>query len=448
MFSLMALVLTPSFVPVTPPPPEGPTCGLGASFHSGRRAELLRHAKDGLLLFRGLPETRAYLEFRQDKTFWYLTGVESPGAALLMDAKSGRQVLFLPRPNPGKESWEGEIWDSGDSWVKELTGFEDVRPAGELMQVLEEWTVDEKTIWISKHPHVATAGCFDRAGPFDRAQVKDPLDGRPSREAALEKKLMERLGVEVKSVDNILFEMRRVKTTEELDAMRRAGRAGAIAMSEAMRSTRSGVGEWELDALMGWVHQREGADGPAYHAIVGSGPNSLVLHYSASTRRMESGEVVLLDFGPEVDHYTTDITRTWPVDGKFTPRMRELYDAVLAAQKAGIAAVHPGATLGEVEAACSAVLKERGLGDLIRHGSCHYIGLEVHDVGAFSKPLVPGVVFTVEPGVYETKTNIGIRIEDVVVVTEDGCEVITDMVPKDRRKVERLVAEKGILDRR
>ena len=111
MFSLMALVLTPSFVPVTPPPPEGPTCGLGASFHSGRRAELLRHAKDGLLLFRGLPETRAYLEFRQDKTFWYLTGVESPGAALLMDAKSGRQVLFLPRPNPGKESWEGEIWE-------------------------------------------------------------------------------------------------------------------------------------------------------------------------------------------------------------------------------------------------------------------------------------------------------------------------------------------------
>ena len=422
------------------------TCGLGSSFHAGRRAALLERIGEGLVLFRGLPETRAYSEFRQDKTFWYLTGIESPGAALLMDAASGSQVLFLPEPKPRKEAWDGELWDSGDSWVGELTGFGDVRPSTELMEVLGEWTAKTSTVWISKHPHVALAGCFDRAGPHDRQRTSDPLDGRGSREDALEEQLVARFGVSVKSLDSELFELRRVKTHEEIDAMRRAGRAGAIAMVEAIRSTRAGIGEWDLDALMGWVHQREGADGPAYHAIVGSGPNSLVLHYSASSRRLEADDVVLLDYGPELDHYTSDITRSWPVSGEFTPRMAELYDAVLAAQAAGIAAVRPGGTIADVELACAAVLRERGLGNLIRHGACHYIGLEVHDVGAFHKELVPGVAFTIEPGVYESATNIGIRIEDVVVVTADGCEVLTDLVPKDRKTLSMLVAERGILD--
>ncbi|MDP6518372.1 MAG: M24 family metallopeptidase, partial [Planctomycetota bacterium] len=158
--------------------------------------------------------------------------------------------------------------------------------------------------------------------------------------------------------------------------------------------------------------------------------------------------MVLLDYGPELDHYTTDITRSWPVSGEFTPRMEELYDAVLAAQAAGIAAVRPGGTIADVERACARVLRERGLGKLIRHGSCHYIGLEVHDVGVYGEPLVPGVAFTVEPGVYESSTNIGIRIEDVVVVTANGCEVLTDLVPKDRKTITKLVAERGILDGR
>lgn len=452
---LVALSLALPVLALDPPPASSTasakaqqTCGLGAAFHGGRRQELLGRVDEGLLLFRGLPETRAYLEFRQDKTFWYLTGIESPGATLLMDAASGRQVLFLPSPARNKEAWEGELWDSGDEWVGELTGFTEVRPASELLEVLEELTAKTRTIWISKHPHVAQAGCFDRAGPFDRRRAADPLDGRASREQALAEQLKERFGVEVKPIDGELFDMRRVKTAEEIDAMRRAGRAGAIAMVEAIRSTRAGIGEWDLDALMGWVHQREGGSGPAYHAIVGSGPNSLILHYSASSRRLEGGDMVLLDYGPELDHYTTDITRSWPVSGEFTPRMEELYDAVLAAQAAGIAAVRPGGTIADVERACARVLRERGLGKLIRHGSCHYIGLEVHDVGVYGEPLVPGVAFTVEPGVYESSTNIGIRIEDVVVVTANGCEVLTDLVPKDRKTITKLVAERGILDGR
>ena len=197
---------------------------------------------------------------------------------------------------------------------------------------------------------------------------------------------------------------------------------------------------------MGWMHRREGAVGAAYHPIVGSGSNSLVLHYSANDRVMLDGEVILIDYGPEFDHYTTDITRTWPVGGRFSERQAELYDAVLAAQEAGIAKARPGARMADVNAACTQVLRERGFGDLLAHSATHYIGMEVHDVGSARKPLEVGVAFTIEPGLYEKETGIGIRIEDVVVITADGCEVITAGIPRTRERIEALWAEKGVLD--
>jgi Xaa-Pro aminopeptidase len=218
-------------------------------------------------------------------------------------------------------------------------------------------------------------------------------------------------------------------------------------MTEAMRATRPGIGEWEIDALMTFVHRREGASGPAYYAIVGSGPNALVLHYSACSRTLKPSEMLLVDYAPEVDHYTSDITRSWPTDGVFTPRMIELYDAVLAAQEAGISAVKPGRRMQEVDQACSKVLRSRGLGKLILHPACHYIGLEVHDVGDNRTPIEPGVCFTVEPGVYEAATGIGIRIEDVVLVTETGCEVLSAGVAKDRKTIVDAVGTSDALAR-
>lgn len=426
--------------------PEGVRCGLGKAFHAGRRAELRRRIGEGVLVFRGLPETRDYTAFRQDKNFWYLTGVESPGAVLVMDAASGREILFLPEPAPRREGWEGELWDSGDAWVGELTGFEDVRPESSLLAVLGEMLQPKAVVYTALTPWIGMSAAIDRAAPFDRAQAEDPLDGRASREEALRAALEKRFQVQVKDCASVIADMRLVKTPEEIGAMRRAADAGALAMNEAMRSTRPDLGEWELDALMSWLFRRNGADGPAYHAIVGSGPNSCTLHYSASSRVMRDGEILLIDYAPEYDHYTCDITRTWPVNGHFSERQAELYDAVLAAQAAGIAAVHPGGTIRDVEKACREVLAQRGFTDLIRHGSCHLIGMEVHDVGDASKPLVPGVAFTVEPGLYERETGIGIRIEDVVIVTADGCEVVSRKTPKARGEVEALVAQRGVLE--
>ncbi len=414
-------------------------CGLGASFHAGRRAALIAKLDAGIVLVRGLPKTRDYTSFRQDKNFWYLTGVESPGAALIIDVEKKHEILFLPKPSPMAETWEGELWDSGDAWVPALTGFSDVRPSNELEGVLRELTSNTKTVWICKLPHVELGGCFDRAGPYDRAIEKDPLDGRTSREEALEDRLRETYKVEVKDFAEILSELRRVKTDEELVALRNAARAGSQGMLAAMRATRPGVGEWELEALMTYEHRKLGATGPAYHAIVGSGPNALMLHYSECARRLKPAEMLLIDYAPEFDHYTSDITRSWPTDGEFSPRMVEIYDAVLEAQLAGIAAVKPGATMRDVDRACRKVLSEQGLSKLMPHGACHYVGMEVHDVGAGAKPLEPGVVFTVEPGVYEPATGIGVRIEDVVVVTADGCEVITSDVPKERATIQALL---------
>ncbi|MCC6407479.1 MAG: aminopeptidase P family protein [Planctomycetes bacterium] len=421
-------------------------CGLGKEFHGSRRKALVAKLEGGVVLVRGLPKPRDYRRFTQDKVFWYLTGVESPNASIVIDVATAHTTLYLPARNKMEESWEGELWDASDEWVKELTGVDEIKKSSQLAKELEALTQTDKRVWISTHPHVALTGCFDQASEVDAAQARDPLDGRKSREDQLADRLRELFHADVKDLSPVLDELRRVKTTDEIAAMRRAGRSGALAMAEAMRSTRAGVGEWELEALMSFVQQKEGASGAAYNAIVGSGLNSLVLHYMASSRTLLDGEVVLIDYAPEVDHYVSDITRTWPTNGAFSARQAELYDIVLEAQAAGIAAAKPGATIADVSHACSAVFKARGVSKLQRHGPCHYIGMEVHDVGDYDQPLVPGVAFTVEPGLYEPETQIGIRIEDVVIVTETGCEVVSSSVPRERAEIERLIREEGVLD--
>ena len=426
-----------------------PICGLGSEFHAGRRAALRQALETGVVVMRGLPDPRSNVAFRQDKNFWWMTGVESPNVALAMDVESGREVLFVHKPSAWKERWEGEIWDSADEWIPSLTGIEEVRPVGDLLEVVGEMleTQDPAVIWTSLGAHVALSGSYDSAGPYDRARVKDPLDGRQSRERVLAQKLEDHFGCEVKDCWGEITRLRVVKTAEEIAAVERASLAGALAMSEAMRSCRPGLGEWDLSALLSFIQARQGAAGPAYAAIVGSGETSLVLHYNFSARRMRDGDLVLIDFGPEVDHYVTDITRTFPVNGEFTDRQAEIYDVVLAAQAAGIAAVRTGATTADVELACRDVILEAGMQKFMAHGAVHSVGMEVHDPGPIRSPLKPGTIFTIEPGLYESSTNIGVRIEDVVVVTEDGCRVLSEAVPKSRRAIEALMAEEGLLDR-
>lgn len=426
--------------------PDGIECGLGKDFHAGRRAALRAAVGEGWMVFRGLADTRDYLAFRQDKGFWWLTGIESPNVTLVMNAETGAERLYLPPQNRFKERWEGEMWDANDAWVTPLTGIADVRSNRDLDKELAELFADQESVWISLAPHVEVAGCRDRAKPYDSRATKDPFDGRISREQAFAQALETKYGVATRDCTPQMDELRRVKTAEEADAMRRASQIGAASMAEAIRSTRPGLLEDQLGSLMTFVQRQAGSTGPAYLPIVGAGPNANILHYAAAASTLDAGELVLLDYAPEVDHYVSDITRSWPVTGEWTPRMAEMYDVVLAAQAAGIAAVKTGATIREVDAACTAVIRERGFGEFMMHGACHYIGMEVHDVGDYDRPLEPGVCFTVEPGLYDTEAGIGIRIEDVVMVTEEGCEVLSASVPRTRAELTALVHEKGLLD--
>ncbi|MEZ5975358.1 MAG: Xaa-Pro peptidase family protein [Planctomycetota bacterium] len=358
-----------------------PVCGLGKDFHAGRRAELRKRLEPGVVVLRGLPKVEDYLAFSQDKNFWYLTGVESPDVAFVMDVQSGKEVLLVEKPDPWRERWEGEIWDTDDQWIRDLTGVQDLRRTRHLEEVIREMLDPGEVLYTVQTPAVALAGCYDAAEPFAKERKRDKWDGRESREVALAAKLGEVFGVEVKDITKTLREMRLVKTNEEIDVLRRASEAGALAMMEGVRSTRPGLGEWDIAGVLSWMHHRNGATGPAYGAIVGSGANSLVLHYMASARRMQDGEVLLVDYGPEVDHYVTDITRTWPVNGKFSERQAELYDVVLEAQKAGIAAAKAGGTLQAVNQACAEVIQAREMGHLMAHGAVHWVGMEVHDPG-------------------------------------------------------------------
>ncbi|HET6204242.1 MAG TPA: Xaa-Pro peptidase family protein [Planctomycetota bacterium] len=413
---------------------------LGRAFHAGRRAALAKAVGEGGIVLQGAEDTRNYLEFRQSNDFWYLTGVETPGAALAIEAKEGHATLFLPPANPLREQWEGPDLSPGKE-AAAVTGIADVREIGEFALFLEGWT-EKGAIYTPFAPEEIHATSRDRAWGFERRREEDPLDGRGSREKAFRDALAKRLGpgAEVKNLSPLLDELRRVKTSEEIQAMREASRIGCEGHKAAIQACRPGLFEWEIAAVARAAFDRLGSSGPAYMAIVGTGPNSLALHYSRKQRRIADGDVVLMDFGPEVFYYATDITRTWPANGKFTKRQREVYDACLRAQEETLKAVKPGATLADLGRVAGKALADAGFGAYLRHGPSHYIGLAVHDVGSERKPFEPGVCVTVEPGIYIPAEDLGVRIEDTVVVTPEGCENLSTLCPRDADAIEALLA--------
>jgi Xaa-Pro aminopeptidase len=204
--------------------------------------------------------------------------------------------------------------------------------------------------------------------------------------------------------------------------------------------------EYQLQAVMEYVFRRDGAKRTGFSSIVGSGPNSCVLHYRDSTRRMEEGDLVVVDVGAEVQYYTADVTRTFPVSGKFTPRQREIYEIVLQAQEEAIAAVRPGSTMGEVHRKARQVIDKAGYGRYFLHSTSHWLGMDVHDVGGRGGKLEPGMILTVEPGIYIPEERIGVRIEDDLLVTEEGHLRLSAPLPRDPDVIEEIQAEKGMAD--
>jgi Xaa-Pro aminopeptidase len=411
------------------------------SLYARRRAELMKRIGSALAVIQGAESPRSYTEFRQSNEFYYFTGVaDTPSAILVLDGKGQEALLFLPAHSLQVEMVEGHRLSPGAEAAQQ-TGMAQVFPVSEFPERLRQLAPEGATVFTPLAPEELAQTSRDLASQYHARQSASAWDQRLSREQAFAHYL-ESLKLTVKDLSPIMDEMRLVKSAEEIELIRRASEIGARGLIEAMKTVRPGLYEYELGAVAEYVFKREGALGGSYFAIVGSGPNSCVLHYSAKTRQIQDGDIIVMDYAPDYRYYASDITRTFPANGRFSDEQRRVYQTCLAAQKAAIAAVKPGASFSDVNAAARKIIDEAGYGRYWRHGTSHYVGMAVHDVGG-SRPLAPGVVLTVEPGIYIREKELGVRIEDVVVVTQDGREVLSAMAPKEVSEIERLMARKG-----
>ena len=428
-------------------------------FYRERRAALLRtmrdHAGGGLALVPTAPEAvrnrDSTYPYRPDSYFYYLSGFPEPEAvvALVAGPDGDRHVLFCREKNEEREIWDGFRY--GPEAAAEIFGFDEAHPIGALGEKLPELASDRPALFTP-------LGLFE---PWDRrvTQLLNDVRARVRTGVAAPE--------EVVDVRAALDTMRLVKDDHEADLMRRACAISCGAHARAMAATRPGWFEYQVEAELVHEFLRHGAQAVAYPSIVASGPNACVLHYRDNDREMAAGDLLLIDAGCEYRGYASDITRTFPVDGRFSGPQKDVYELVLAAQLACLDAVRPGVLfhdyheaaervlaqgyldLGLLEGTLDAVMESGAYKQFYMHRAGHWLGMDVHDAGLYrvkgaSQKLVPGMVLTVEPGTYirpaanvpERYWNIGVRIEDDVLVTATGHENLTAAAPKSVAAVE------------
>ncbi|MCX7878107.1 MAG: aminopeptidase P N-terminal domain-containing protein [Ignavibacteria bacterium] len=369
-------------------------------------------------------------EYRQGSNFYYLTGFEEPKSAALIDGLSGRFILFVQPKNPALEIWTGEIY-----------GIEKTK---------EKFGADE---------------CYD-ISEFD--SFLSSLNKRKIYYPKSDNELSKKIPVESEGYDlnPLIAEMRLIKSEYEIAQLKKAIDITSSALIETMRQATPGIYEYELQAIVEYNFRMGGSKRNGFPSIVGSGKNSCILHYTSNNRKTEDGDIVLMDVGAEYNYYTADITRTFPVNGRFSEEQRIIYEIVLKAQKEAINIIKPGARFYQIDSVARAVIKNElvGLGLLkpdenvmkfFMHGTSHWVGLDVHDAGSYDSPdgirrgqiLRPGMVLAVEPGIYISENsgvdkkwhNIGVRIEDDVLVTENGCEVLSSALPREATEIEKIM---------
>jgi Xaa-Pro aminopeptidase len=410
-----------------------------------RRSTLMEKVSGGVIVFFGevLPQPAAH--FRQDNDFYYFSGVEDKGAILVLTPRTKRACLFLPEQTPREAMMEGPNLLK-DPEAREKTGLQEVYDVSYFDEFLAR-NVPRMglTFYLRLSPRDTVDNARYETMIFGARKARSHYNDQISLDDYRIKKLKERYpDCEFKDVTPFVDEMRMIKSAEEIEVLRRNGKISAEAVRQAMQASRPGVFEYEIEAAAMGVILKNGAKSAAYPPIVGSGPNTCILHYEDNARRVEEGDLVLMDFGANLDYLCMDISRTWPASGRFTPEQREAYRTVLEVQKACIEAYRPGATSEDVQKHVEEVLKKKGIEARgLRGGFGHFVGLGTHDVGPRLRTLQEGMVFAIEPGLYDAKTNIGIRIEDTVLITKDGCEVLSRDVPKEIDEVERLLQGRG-----
>jgi Xaa-Pro aminopeptidase len=393
---------------------------------AGRRSRLRAALKNAVaLLFAGDHDAHSDAIFRPHRHFEYLTGVtDEPGAALLIDpsnpVEARREMLFLRPLNPEIEKWDGLRLEITAA-LREKTGFNTV------------FRLDKLGLWLNDAARRSkTLACL-----HPPAQYSQPI----SPDLAIFRKVAERIpGVTIEDRSDEIPVMRSSKSKGEIAMLEHAIEITAHGFKQVMRAINPGINEFDVQETIEHAYRTSGARSLSFPSITGAGINSTVLHYRANDQQLEDGDLICIDSGAKWQGYSADITRTFPVNGKFTKRQREVYDVVLAAQLAAIKAVRAGARISQIDAAARKVINGAGLGDYFIHGIGHHLGLDTHDATpSGDRPLRPGAVITIEPGVYIPDEKLGIRIEDDVVVTQAGARVLSEMIPKRAQDVERAM---------
>ena len=396
--------------------------GIPLEEYKARRAAVLRQLKGAVgAVFAGEGSPPLLGRWRPDANFLYLTGLENEaGAAVLFDptaeSPKRRCVLFLRPLNPERERWDG-YREQICAALKERTGFQTVMRADALPGALTGAARRGKRL-----------ACLH---PFSVYPAEPALD------LAAFKKVAERVPeVSTEDRSSLLPSLRAIKSAAELQLTRKAIAITAAGDAAAMKAIRPGATEDKIDQVLVQTYRQQGARWPAYNSIVGSGLSSTVLHYMENSGVLQEGDLLVIDAGAEYCGYAADVTRTFPVGGRFTPEQREVYEVVLRAQLAAIRAARAGVLMSTVDDAARAVIEKAGYGDAFIHGIGHPLGIQVHDV-APDGPLKAGMVVTIEPGVYLPDRKFGVRIEDDVLVKRKGNEVLTAAIPKTVKAVEK-----------
>lgn len=417
------------------------------SVYAERRARLTAQADVPIILrgFTGREEISEAYVFAQDEDFYYLTGHNEEGAGLILlpSAKPGapgdgwdgaREILFLPPKDPGKEKWNGVRMSPSDPGIDTRTGFATVLPIEQMRATVEKLARLYPTFYTIL--------------PYEKE-----LGGYPHEKAVVDWLQLAVPQAKLKDIRAQIGALRQIKSPGEIAFLQRAIGLTLDSHFEAMKMLRPGLSEYQVAAKMVEVHAMGGSEAEGYAPIVGAGPNSTALHYDKLSRKIEDGDIIVLDVGAQYSGYSADITRTVPANGKFTPRQREIYEIVLGAQNAALAAIKPGVHFsckGKKDGLWNIAydyinshgkdLHGKTLGPYFIHGLGHNIGLNVHDPGESCSPLQPGMVVTVEPGIYIPEENLGVRIEDDVLITESGYKLLSERLPRDPAEIEKIMA--------
>lgn len=447
-----------------------------------RRAALIAKIGDGVAIIQGAAETGNALRFRQNNQFYYLTGVEVPRAMLLVDGRTKRSTLFLPPRNARKEATEGPVLVP-DAEAVRLTGIEAVEVRDAFEAALKSAAQDKRVAYVPFRPEVlGGASVGDPRQRWD-ASAADPWDGGKSREALFVDHLRAKAPLlDLQDLDPLIDAMRFIKSPREIALIRESTRLAGVAMMEAMRSARTGMYEYEIEAMADYLFKANNAQGVAYFALVAAGTNSHYPHYHAAQTKTVDGDLVLFDYAPDYKYYASDVTREFPINGKFSADQRELYGIYVKLYKALMSSVKPNVPMKtllqeiitKMEAAMAGhtftnpkykAAAERFVENYRRRlnpppqagapqrrsmGASlgHTVGMEVHDVNTpHGDTLVPGMVFTIEPALTIPEDRVYVRLEDVLLVTETGYENLSAFAPIEMDAIEKLMAEPGMFER-